>query len=121
MIKDEGRGYFRLHIDVKADIPSNFNQEVYDLLATTGDEVRFNPKTIWEGRTAEKQGTGEEPVFEVAELQQMTNPVDFIERTIDQYEGLKMDEVRRLFEQVEAEVRMMEAKPEGKGKKKADK
>ena len=45
------------------------------------------------------------PTFEVAELQQMKDPVDFIEKTMDQYPGLDLDEVRSAFEEVKAEIK----------------
>jgi uncharacterized protein YqgV (UPF0045/DUF77 family) len=40
----------------------------------------------------------------VAELQQMTDPMMFIERTQDQYPGLDLDDVRQAFEEVKVEM-----------------
>ena len=40
----------------------------------------------------------------MAELQQMTDPMMFIERTQDQYPGLDLDDVRQAFEEVKVEM-----------------
>lgn len=109
-------GYIRLRVDSTTDLPSNFNQMVYDILASNGDRVRYNPKIVWTGNTGAEQGESEKPTFEVAELQQMTNPIEFVEKIIDQYPNLTLDDVREAFREVESEiVRMEEA--ENKGKK----
>ena len=47
-------------------------------------------------------------VFLVAELQQMQDPVTFIEKTIDQYPGLDLATVRAAFEEVKAEMKKKE-------------
>lgn len=114
-------GYFRLRVDIKTDLPSNFNQMVYDTLATTGDEVRYNPKVIWTGNTALTDSNNEKPTFEVAELQQMENPLDFIEKTIDQYPALSLDEIRNAFKEVEAEIKRMQDEENLKAAAKATK
>ena len=77
---------------------------VYDILAPYNDEVRYNAKIIWNGSTVKSEGDETKTTFEVAELQQMKDPVDFIEKTIDQYPGLNLDEVRSAFEEVKAEI-----------------
>lgn len=100
-----GRGYFRLCVDAEVSLSSNFNQKVYEILTPYNEEVRFNPKTIWAGETG-KEEVAEKPVFEVAELQQMKDPVDFIEKTRSQYQGLPdADELRRLFDEVRDEIK----------------
>lgn len=105
--KEKKSGYIRLRVDYKTDLPSNFNQMVYDILATTGDEVRYNPKVIWTGNDNATAEQTERPTFEVAELQQMTNPLDFVEKIIDQFPTLNMDEVRNAFVEVEEEIKRM--------------
>lgn len=97
------KGYFRLRMRYDAALSANFNQQVYGLTEQPGKEIRFNPKTIWTdlpGETPEE----EKPAFEVAELQQMTDPVEFIERTIDQYPGLSLEEIRDAFDEVREEM-----------------
>ena len=98
------RGYIRFRFDVNADLPSNFSQRVYDALQPYDEEWRYNPKVLWTGVSDDKASEKEELVFEVAELQQMTDPMMFIERTQDQYPGLDLDDVRQAFEEVKAEM-----------------
>jgi exonuclease SbcD len=119
--EEEKSGYFRLRVDYKASLPSNFNQFVYEIIAANEDEVRYNPKTIWEGTPDGKANQDARPVFEVAELQQMTDPVTFIEKTHDQYPDLDLDMVRAAFEDVKAEMRRMKEEERASQKVKADK
>ena len=116
-----GQGYFRLCVDAAVSLSSNFNKKVYDILAPYGEEVRFNPKTIWVGET-KKEEVAEKPVFEVAELQQMEDPVDFIEKTRSQYHGLPdEDELRKLFDEVRDEIKRFEDEAKQKEAQKAAK
>jgi exonuclease SbcD len=112
------RGYVRFRFDQSADLPSNFSQQVYDVLQPYGEEWRYNPKMIWTGEQPAANDE-EKPVFEVAELQQMTDPMAFVERTQSQYPGLDLDEVRQAFEEVRAEMlRLSEARQENNRQKK---
>ena len=100
-----GKGYFRLCVDASASLSSNFNQKVYDILAPYNDEVRFNPKTIWNGEIIDEESS-QKPVFEVAELQQMEDPLVFIEKTRSQYQGIPdSDTLRKIFEEVREEIK----------------
>lgn len=99
-----GKGYIRLRVDYKADLSSNFDQKVYELLERYGNEVRYNPKTIWVGEPESDLNGIEKPVFEVAELQQMTDPVEFIEKTREQYPKLDFTTLRDVFKEIEAEI-----------------
>ncbi len=101
------RGYIRFCFDVRADLPSNFDQMVYDALLPYDDEWRYNPKMLWTGASETSEARREEMVFEVAELQQMTDPMMFVERTQDQYPGLDLDDVRQAFEEVKAEMLLL--------------
>lgn len=116
-----GKGYFRLRFDYATAVPANFNNVVYDMLNAYGDEIRFNPKHIWTGATEEDGTSSEKPTFEVAELQQMTDPLVFIEKTKDQYPGLDLEEVRKAFEEVKDEMARMEEEESEKAAKKASK
>ncbi len=121
LIKEYGRGYFRLRFDYRASIEANFNNEIYDILALGDDDMRFNPKHIWTGvpvRTAEESA---KPTFEVAEIQQMTDPMAFIEKTAGQYPGFDLDELREAFEEVKAEVKRFDEENAAKSKNKASK
>ena len=111
------RGYIRFRFDAKTDLPSNFSQMVYDALQPYNDEWRYNPKVLWTGADDDPSSGKNELVFEVAELQQMTDPMVFIERTRDQYPGLDLDDVRQAFEEVKAEMeRLREEKQQQKTK-----
>jgi hypothetical protein len=59
----------------------------------------------------------EKLVFEVADLQQMEDPMEFIERTKDQYPGLNLEDVRLAFEEVKEEMLRLEEENNKKGKK----
>ena len=99
-----GKGYIRLRVDYKTDLSSNFDQKVYDLLEHYGNEVRYNPKVIWTGESATNSNDNNKPVFEVAELQQMTNPIEFIVKTREQYPKLDFSTLREVFKEIEAEI-----------------
>lgn len=101
--RKNGKGYFRLRLDYNASLPSNLDQLIYDSISAYGDNLRYNPKPIW---TGQPMGAEEEsrPVFEVADLQQMSDPLEFIEKTIDNYPGLDLDMVKEAFKQVRKEI-----------------
>lgn len=107
-----GSGYIRLRFDYAADIPADFNQNMYDTLKPYGEEVRYNPQIIWTGKPEETEG--EKPVFQVAELQQMKDPMVFIEKTASQYPGLDLDEVREAFMEVKDEIERYEDEQKAK-------
>lgn len=119
--KEKKSGYIRLRVDIATNLPANFSQMVYDELANTHDEVRYNPKIDWTGKDESRADKQEKPTFEVAELQQMTNPLDFIEKTLSQYADLEMDKVRQAFVEVEAEIVRMEEEAKSKASAKAAK
>ena len=94
-------------MDSSVSLPSNFSQSVFNILSAYGDEVRYNPKIIWTGVTEETRET-EKPTFQVAELQQMTDPMKFIEKTADQYPDLDLEVIREAFKEVEDEMKRKE-------------
>ena len=115
--KAGGKGYIRLRIKHDVVLPSDFNQRVYDHLSAYNDEVRYNPKHIWTDAPVVVDETPR-PTFEVADLQQMTNPLDFIEKTIDQYPGLDLATIRAAFAKIEDELRVIDEEERSKSKKK---
>jgi len=115
--KEHGRGYIRLQIDYHTALSANFTQQVYSLIAPYNDEVRYNAKIIWTGVPDKNEHTLQKPAFEVAELQQMTNPINFIEKTLDQYPGLDLEELRSAFEEVKTEIQKMDEERKGKVKR----
>ncbi len=113
------RGYIRFRFDINTDLPSNFGQMVYDALSFYHDEWRYNPKMLWTGDSDNKDTEKEKLVFEVAELQQMSDPMIFIERTRDQYPGLDLEDVRQAFEEVKAEMHILKEEKEAKNRQKS--
>ena len=102
------KGYFRLRIDYTTALPTNFNQMIYDAIAPYDEEIRYNPKIIWTGMPDKDPAEAVKPAFEVADLQQMTDPFNFIEKTIHQYPDLNLDEVREAFREITEEVKRMD-------------
>lgn len=108
--QDGGEGYFRLRIDHRAALPSDFHSKVYQAIESYGGRLRYNPRTIIDGESTETQ-KDDRPLFDVAELQQMDNPLDFITRTIDRYPELNIDELREAFEEIEQELSRNDQQP----------
>ncbi|MDE6448125.1 MAG: exonuclease subunit SbcD [Muribaculaceae bacterium] len=106
--------YVRFRLPRAIWLPSDFNQRVYDIIARHGDHLGYNPKIDWcgadpaAGSDADADAT---PQFEVAELQQMTDPLQFIEQTIDRYPGLDLDMMRSLFTEIRKEVEAISDSP----------
>ncbi|MGN0835088.1 MAG: exonuclease SbcCD subunit D [Candidatus Spyradosoma sp.] len=105
--EEKKSGYFRLRVRHDANLPADFSQRIYEAVAPFGGEIRFNPKHVVEGAPAAESSSAEKPVFAVADLQQMTDPLEFIEKTIADYPELNIDEVRELFEDVCVEARRL--------------
>lgn len=102
---EKGSGYFRLRVAYEAALPSDFNQSVYEIIKVYDEQIRYNPKIIWTG--VPHKDKAEALVFEVAELQQMTDPMKFVEKTSDRYQGLNIDDLREVFREVEEEIKRM--------------
>ena len=112
------RGYIRFRFDVNTDLPSNFSQMVYDALQPYQEEWRYNPKILWTGVSGSNSPEKEKLVFKVAELQQMQDPMVFIERTKDQYPGLDLEDVRQAFEEVKTEMQLLSEEKQEKSRQK---
>lgn len=102
-----GSGYVRLRLNASTWLPSDFPQRVYDALEPYGDRVRYNPRTLWVGGTeVKKQDSDEESsALEIIDIQEMTDPMTFIEATLDRYDDINLDELRDAFREIETEVR----------------
>ena len=110
-------GYIRIRMDYTAYLPADFNQRVYEILDGKEARVRYNPKIIWIGEPEHAEPQAEQMRFEIAELQQMTDPVEFIERTIDKYPALDIAEIRDVFEKVQRELALMAEDTKTKSRK----
>lgn len=115
------KGYIRLSMDYTTHLPSDFNQKIYDFLRATLEEVRYNPKIVWTDRPEEIGALTNQPTFAVADLQQMTDPMVFIEKTIDNYPQLALEEIRSAFEEVKLEMARMDEEVAAKGNRKTKK
>ncbi|MDE6027559.1 MAG: exonuclease SbcCD subunit D [Muribaculaceae bacterium] len=103
--------YIRLKVNKGVDLSSDFNNKVYALLeeATNDLKYRYNPKILWVGEDkTEDCPDQEDKEFAVEELQQMTDPLEFIHMTIDRYPSLNMDELSEAFKEIEDELMAME-------------
>lgn len=103
--KEKESCYIRLKINNNVELSSDFTQKVYDLLKENGDHVRYNPRIIWIGQDLSKHDESKKPLFELNELQQMTDPIEFIEKTRDLYPKLDFSTLRQVFDEIEAEIR----------------
>lgn len=103
-----GEGYVRFRLSRKMALPSDFTQRVYEVIRDREERIRYNPKIDWTGDDSSEAPAESRPRFEVAELQQMTDPMVFIEKTIDQYPGLSLQELREAFEEISEEVKRMD-------------
>ena len=97
------RGYIRLRVDSRTALPTDFQQAAYRILEATGNEVRYNPNILWENLQQDTPSS-ERPLFEVPELQQMADPLDFIRKTIDQYPEFDINDLEADFAEVEREL-----------------
>lgn len=116
--EEKGKGYIRLQVDHSTYLSANFTQQVYDIIGGYGNEVRYNAKVVWTGMPDKSEEAESKPTFEVAELQQMTDPIAFIEKTLDQYPGLDLDDLRSAFEEVRQEIQRVREEKENKDTKK---
>ena len=110
-VEERQCGYIRFKIDYHVELPSDFNQQVYEMIEHCVTDVRYNPKILWTN-VPESEAVRKRPLFEVEDLQQMDDPIHFVEETIAHYSDLSLDEVRAAFEEIEAESRAIQ---EGKG------
>lgn len=119
MLADSGEeGYVRFRMDNSTNLSADFDQRVYALIENRGNRLRYNPKIEWTGTENDSERAVEAPRFEVAELQQMTDPMQFIEKTIDQYDDLSLEILRDAFDEIREEVRRIKETPTDKKKRK---
>ena len=103
--------YFRFVLDGSVILPPDFNQQVYQFIESSQQDIRYNPKPLWVN-LPQNEETGSQPLFQVADLQQMTNPMDFIRQTQSHYPEFDIEELAEAFKEVEAEVRRLNDDPQ---------
>lgn len=107
-IKAYDKVYIRLRFFANADIPSDFNASVYDLIEKSGKDIRYNPRMIFVSQNCEDEN--DETIktqLNIEEIKQMTNPREFVRKTAGAYPGLTEDELDELFGEVEIELKKM--------------
>ncbi len=107
-IKAYDKVYIRLRFCANADIPSDFNASVYDLIEKSGKDIRYNPRMIFVSQNCEDEN--DETIktqLNIEEIKQMTNPREFVRKTAGAYPGLTEDELDELFGEVEIELKKM--------------
>ena len=111
-VAEGGEGYFRFRMPIRLSLPPDFQQRIFDIIGPLNGRLRYNPKIDWIGTDDRATEAEHAQVFEVAELQQMTDPLRFIEKTIEQYPGLDFDRLRKAFGEIEEEIRKMDEEPQ---------
>ncbi len=116
-ISDSNSCYIRIKMERGADLPSDFNNRIYRLIEDSGKDIRYNPKILWMGEeeTVKEEVMNQE--IAVEELQQMTDPLEFIRLTADRYPTLDMDTLSRAFKEIEEELMIMNEEENGKKRK----
>ena len=79
--------------------------------------MRYNPKTLWIGEPEKSQDEVKQ-TFELAELQQMSDPMEFIKKTQAQYPKLDLQFLHDAIKEIEAEVEKLREKEAAKQAKK---
>ncbi|MDE6560205.1 MAG: exonuclease SbcCD subunit D [Muribaculaceae bacterium] len=105
-LKKNDNVYIRLRFNKNAEIPADFNSSVYTLIEQSGKDIRYNPRMIFVAPEEDCSSIDDlHPKFDVEEIKQMTNPLDFVRKTADAYTGLSIDDLDELFGEVEEEIR----------------
>lgn len=113
-LKDADSCYIRFRVERGADLSSDFNNRVYTLIENSGKDVRYNPKIIWVGEENDPVEAEVEEQIAVEQLQQMTDPLQFIRLTADRYPSLDMDSLAEAFKEIEDEIKIMTDEESGK-------
>ncbi|MDE5868831.1 MAG: hypothetical protein K2H18_01240, partial [Muribaculaceae bacterium] len=106
--KNEESCYIRFKVANGTDLSSDFNSRVYEMIENSGKDIRYNPKLLWIGN----ENDAEEPEevrceIEVGELQQMTDPLQFVRLTAEKYPDLDIDSLSDAFSEIEKELKLM--------------
>ena len=105
-------------MDKGTDLPSDFNNKVYSMIEDSGRDIRYNPKILWIGEeTANVQESDKETEIAVEELQQMTDPLEFIRLTADRYPSLDLSKLSSAFKEIEDELLVMQEEESVKTKR----
>lgn len=106
-IKSNDNVYIRFKFFQNADIPSDFNATIYEIIDKSGKDIRYNPRMIFVAPddTEENESEFKKPQIDMEDIKQMTDPREFVRKTLGAYPGLTEEEIDELFGEVEEEVR----------------
>lgn len=108
-IKKCDNTYIRFRFIQDTEIPADFNTSVYSIIEGSGKDIRYNPRMIFVSPDEESGSTeNTKPKFEVEEIKQMSNPLEFVRKTADTYSGLTKEDLESLFGEVEKELTKMQ-------------
>lgn len=104
-IKKSDNTYIRFRFIQGTEIPADFNTSVYSLIERSVKDIRYNPRMIFVSPDEESGSTeNTKQKFEVEEIKQMSNPLEFVIKTADTYSGLTKEDLESLFGEVEMEL-----------------
>lgn len=105
MLKKIDTVYIRFRFYQDTEIPSDFNSSIYSMIEESGKDIRYNPRMILVAREEDDQNNdASRPKFELEELKQMSDPLDFVKKTAEVYSGLSEEDLESLFGEVEEEL-----------------
>lgn len=109
-INENDKCYIRLKFESGTDLSPDFNNIAYDLIEESGKDIRYNPKIIWSGDPSSYINVPQEEEIQLAveDLQQMLNPLEFINLTADRYDNLNREYLDSAFMEIEEELKSME-------------
>lgn len=117
--RNEESCYIRFRVADGTDLSSDFNSRVYEMIESSGKDIRYNPKILWTGVNKEETDKTElNAEIEVEELQQMTDPLQFIRLTADKYPDFDIDSLSDAFSEIEKELKLMNEEENGKRNRK---
>ena len=102
------KGYFRLRVKPSLQWENDPDKLVEQIIAGHEDKARFNPQTLYEGATVNEQPTDQPSDFEVEDIRQMTDPLEFIRKTIDRYPDIDLQTLESDFLLISERVRLMD-------------
>lgn len=118
--EEHNGAYIRFKLSTKADLSPDFDSKVYNIIETGAKDIRYNPKALWVSPAEEENSEPEAaPTFEVSELQQMANPLEFVQRTFERYPAIAGIDLDEAFAEIEEEIRRMDEEEHSKTRKTA--
>ncbi|MDE7413331.1 MAG: exonuclease SbcCD subunit D [Muribaculaceae bacterium] len=120
-VKDNRGYYIRLRVKTGTDLSSDFSNNVYSLIENEGYDLRYNPKIIWEaednsGQEEKDDKENNRMEFEVEEIQQISDPLQFIRMTADRFPAIDLASLEDTFLEISKELKAMDEESDNKAK-----